>query len=71
MEIIALYEGFRERAEQKRRALFREHREFLKKLSASLTERSIFSMTEDILDDLAQKEIISPKLLNKLQKECF
>lgn len=67
-QVIALYEWFRNHAERERRLLFRTHKDFLKKLSASLTEKSLLVVEEAILADLAAKEIISPKLVLKFQK---
>jgi CPA1 family monovalent cation:H+ antiporter len=67
-EVIALYEWFRNQAESERRILFRTHKEFLRKLSATLTEKSLLVSEELILEDLAAKEIISPKLVLKFKK---
>lgn len=68
MEVVTLYESFRANAEKERRMLFRTHREFLRKLSANLTEQSLHAAEESILRDLAAKEIISPKLVLKFEK---
>ena len=67
-QVIALYEWFRKQAEKERTILFRTHKDFLKKLSTSLTEKSLLVVEESILADLAAKEIISPKLVLKFQK---
>ncbi len=70
-EVIALYEGFRTQAEKERRLLFRTHKDFLRKLSASLTEKSLLSTEESILEDLAAKEIISPKLVLRFENNIW
>ena len=68
MEVVALYESFREKAEKERRMLFRTHKDFLKKLSASLTEKSLLAAEEAVLMDLSAKEILSPKLVLKFEQ---
>lgn len=68
MEVVVLYESFRANAEKERRMLFRTHREFLRKLSTTLTEQSLHAAEEAVLQGLAEKEIISPKLVLKFEK---
>lgn len=62
METVELYESFRSKAEQERRSLFRANREFLGKLSMSLTQKSLLATEESVLHELTEKEILSPKL---------
>lgn len=68
-EVVELYEGFRSNAEKIRRALFREHKVELRKLSAKLTEKSLIEAEEAMLEDLSAKEIVSPKLALRFEKE--
>lgn len=68
-EVVELYEGFRADAEKERRALFRNHKTELRMLSAKLTEKSLIEAEEAILADLSAKEIVSPKLVLRFEKE--
>ena len=68
-EVVALYEEFHANAEKVRKALFREHTDALRKLSAKLTEKSLIEAEESVLEDLAAKEIVSPKLALRFEKE--
>lgn len=68
-EVVELYEGFRADAEKERRALFRNHKSELRLLSARLTEKSLIEAEEAILEDLSAKEIVSPKLALRFEKE--
>ncbi len=68
-EVIGLYKTFHDSAEKERRSLFREHRDFLRKLSAKLTEKSLIEAEETILEDLSAKEIVSPKLALRFERE--
>ena len=68
-EVVELYEGFRSNAEKIRRALFKEHKDELRRLSAKLTEKSLIQAEEEILEDLSAKEIVSPKLALRFEKE--
>lgn len=68
-EVVELYEGFRSHAEKERRTLFRNHKTELRRLSAKLTEKSLIEAEEAILEDLSAKEIVSPKLAIRFEKE--
>lgn len=68
IKVIWLYEWFRDSASRERRAIFRTHRDYLRNISATMTERSLLGTEEEILEDLHLKEIISPKLYLKFQK---
>lgn len=68
-EVIELYEAFYFKANAKRTEIFEEHKASLGALEAKLVNKSLVKLEEKTIDDLYNKEMITPKLYLKFKEE--
>jgi len=68
-EIIELYEKFYKIAEQKKDEVFEKHKEKIVKIESKLVEKSLLKLEEKVINDLHDREIITPKLHIKFIEE--
>ena len=64
-----LYTSFKENSLQKLHNLSRKNPELAHTLSETLAEHSVRTIEETVIEDLYQKELITPKLYVLLKKE--
>jgi hypothetical protein len=65
----ALYDGYRKQAIEKSFDLAKKEPDLVKILDEALASRSVFRVEEKVLEDLRQRELITPKLYIKLREE--
>lgn len=68
-DIIALYQGFYTQSREKKEKLIREHSGILIDIDTHLVNKSLFQIEETILDELHEKEILTPKLYHQFKEE--
>lgn len=68
-EIKDLYVGFYDKAKMKHTQLFIADKELLIEFDSHLANKSLLKQQEIIVEDLFQKEIISPKLYIRFKEE--
>lgn len=68
-EVIELYENFNTTANQKMREVFDEHKATMLSLESRLANKSLLKLEEHIVQDLYEKEIITPKLYVKFKED--
>jgi len=61
-EILGVYEMFNTQANEQKDKIFQAHRVEISVLEAKLTEKSLLKAEENLIEDLYNKEIITPKL---------
>lgn len=74
-ETIELYERFYKEADRKRMEIFDDHKATINALESRLVNKSLLKLEEKTIDDLYNKEIITPKLYikfkNEIEEEMF
>lgn len=68
-EIIELYTGFNKRADERRLEIYNDHKATINALESRLVNKSLLKIEEKTIDDLYNKEIITPKLYIKFKTE--
>jgi CPA1 family monovalent cation:H+ antiporter len=68
-DIIDLYQMFHDTAKEKKEKIRKEHSISILSLEAKLADKSLLKVEEKVLDDLYEKEIITPKIYLKFQEE--
>lgn len=68
-EIQELYKSFHESAQKEHSELFAENKDLLIEFDSELANKSLLKQQEIIVEDLFQKEIISPKLYIRFKEE--
>ncbi len=68
-EVIELYEKFKIVAEVKKETLFIRHKNDLIDLDLKLVNKSLLKIEENVVSELFEKEIITPKLFIKFREE--
>lgn len=68
-EVIDLYENFYKIAEWKKDYLFEKNKSEIVKIEAKLVEKSLLKLEEKVINDLHDREIITPKLYIKFIEE--
>lgn len=68
-EIIALYEKFNLVANDRKDKIFQEHQSEISVVEWKLADKSLLKLEENIIKDLFQKEIITPKLYIQFMEE--
>ncbi|MDP2090133.1 MAG: cation:proton antiporter [Candidatus Gracilibacteria bacterium] len=61
-EIIELYAAFNKHADEERIKLFSDHKVTINAIESNLINKSLLKLEENLIDDLYNKEIITPKL---------
>lgn len=64
-EVIAMYEKFHEYAKERKDEIKKNHNISIIWIEAKLADKSLLKIEEHVIDDLYEKEIISPKLYLK------
>lgn len=64
-EVVDLYENFYKIAEWKKDDLFEKNKSEIVKIEAKLVEKSLLKLEEKVINDLHDREIITPKLYIK------
>jgi len=64
-----LYEKFYKIAERKKDEVFEKHKEKIVKIESKLVEKSLLKLEEKVINDLHDREIITPKLHIKFIEE--
>ncbi|USN58730.1 MAG: hypothetical protein H6767_01095 [Candidatus Peribacteria bacterium] len=74
-DIIELYAQFNKSAEKKKNMISLEIRATIMGLESRLVDKSLLRLEEEVLKDLFQKEIITPKLyikfMDEIEEEMF
>jgi len=68
-KVVALYTNFKERSEQKMNDVALSFPDHYHKLSLTLASRGVGKIQENVLHDLYERELITPKLYIKLSEE--
>lgn len=56
-------------AEEKRSLILKEHKISIMSMESRLADKSLLKLEENIIEDLFEKEIITPKLFIKFMEE--
>jgi hypothetical protein len=74
-EIIDLYAMFNKNADEKRIKIFSSHRATINAIESKLINKSLLKLEEQVVKDLYNKEIITPKLyirfMENIENEMF
>lgn len=68
-EIISLYEKFNKVANEKKDMIFEKHKTEISFIEWKLADKSLLKLEENVIKDLFNKEIITPKLYIKFTEE--
>lgn len=68
-EVITLYASFNKVADEKRIKIFVEHKATINAVESRLVNKSLLKLEEQVIKDLYNKEIITPKLYIKFKEE--
>lgn len=68
-EVITLYASFNKVADEKRIHIFVEHKATINAVESRLVNKSLLKLEEQVIKDLYNKEIITPKLYIKFKEE--
>lgn len=68
-EVLVIYRAFREASERKMATLATEHKDLIETLNKTLAERGLYKAKEIRLNELREREMITPKLYLELQSE--
>ena len=68
-EVITLYASFNKVADEKRIKLLTEHKATIMAVESKLVNKSLLRLEEKVINDLYNKEIITPKLYIKFMEE--
>jgi hypothetical protein len=66
---LVIYRAFREASERKMATLATEHKDLIETLNKTLAERGLYKAKEIRLNELREREMITPKLYLELQSE--
>lgn len=68
-EVITLYKHFHTMAEDKRNEIYSTHKTSISSIESRLVDKSLLKLEGNIIEDLFEKEIITPKLYIKFMEE--
>lgn len=68
-EVITLYKHFHTMAEDKRNEIYSTHKTSISSIESRLVDKSLLKLEWNIIEDLFEKEIITPKLYIKFMEE--
>lgn len=68
-ELVESYGRLLKDSEKERRSMFRDNKDELRKLSVRLTEKSLIEEEESVLEDLSAKEILSPRIALRFERD--
>ncbi|NUJ97699.1 sodium:proton antiporter [Candidatus Gracilibacteria bacterium] len=74
-EIITLYSHFNKLAQERRNEIFAQNKSSILMMEAKLADKSLLKLEERVIEDLYEKEIITPKLflrfMEEIEKEIY